>query len=68
MNKSEFAKILKNARESAGVSKCELTRRTGFTRMAIQNWEKGIKNITLENADKLLKALGAELTIGGKNE
>lgn len=31
-----------------------------------KRWEQGVKSISLQNADKLLKALGVELTIGGK--
>lgn len=66
MNKKKFAIVLKSARESAGINKCELSRKTGFSVRVIQYWEQGKQGISLENADKILKALGVELTIGGK--
>lgn len=66
MNKEKFAIVLKNARESAGVNKCELSRKTGFSVRAIHYWEKGEQRISLEDADKILKALNVELKIGGK--
>lgn len=65
MDKTTFSKILRNVRESKGITKCELAKRTGFSRQAIHNWEKGTDSISLENADKLLKALGATMMIGG---
>lgn len=65
MDKESFARFFKKARESKGVSKYALAKKTGFTYRAIVNWEQGKDNILLENADKLLKALGVELTIGG---
>lgn len=63
-HKKEFAEILSKNRKLRGLSQRELAERTGFTVRAIQYWEKGVKNISLENADKLLKALGTEITIG----
>lgn len=65
MNKTEFSKLLAETREEKGISQRELARRTGFTTRAIQYWETEGRQITLENADKLLKALGVEITIGG---
>ena len=66
MNRQEFAKILKKAREEENITQIELAHKTGFTNRSIIFWEQGKKNISLENADKLLKALGVEITIGGK--
>ena len=40
--------------------------KAGFTMRAVQYWEHGTKNITLENAAKLLDALGMEITIQDK--
>lgn len=68
MDKYQFAKMLKKARESKHIGKSELARVSGFSRQAIHNWEKGIDSISLENADKLLKALGVEIKIGGKTQ
>lgn len=65
MDRQEFAKILRKAREEKNITQLELAHRTGFTNRSIIFWEQGKKNISLENADKLLKALGIEITIGG---
>lgn len=66
MDKYEFAKILKNSREEKNVTQHELACKTSLTERSIIYWEQGVKSISLQNADKLLKALGVELTIGGK--
>ena len=68
MNKTRFSELLKTTREERGLSKCALADLSGFTRQAIHKWEKGIESISLENADKLLTALGVEITIGKKTE
>ena len=65
MDRQEFAKILRKAREEKNITQLELAHRTGFTNRSIIFWEQGKKNISLENADKLLKALDIEITIGG---
>lgn len=67
MIKKNFGKILKKARENKGISQRELARMVGVDKRSIIYWEQGKQNISLENADKLLKALGIEITIGGKN-
>lgn len=64
MHIKEFSKFLRESRKQKGFSQSELARKSGFTRRAIQYWEKGEKSISLENADKLLKALGIQLIIG----
>ena len=68
MNRQELSKILRKVREEKNITQSELARRTGFTNRSIIFWEQGKKNISLENADKLLKALGIEITIGGKHK
>lgn len=64
MHINEFAGILLKSRKQKGFSQSELAKKSGFTKRAIQYWEKGEKSISLENADKLLKALGVQITIG----
>ena len=64
MRINEFAEILLKSRKQKGFSQSELAKKSGFTKRAIQYWEKGEKSISLENADKLLKALGVQITIG----
>lgn len=65
MIKKNFGEILRKTRQSKGLSQSELAQQTGVTKRSIIFWEQGASNITLENADKLLKALGVEITIGG---
>ncbi|MDE7390635.1 MAG: helix-turn-helix domain-containing protein [Lachnospiraceae bacterium] len=65
MDRCEFAKILRNGRIRKKLTQTELAERGGLTLRAVQYWEQGQKNISLENADKLLKALGVEIKIGG---
>lgn len=64
MDSNTFAEILKTAREKKGISQIELAKMTGLTVRSIIYWEQGKANITLKNADKLLKALGVVITIG----
>lgn len=64
MHIKEFSKILRENRKQRGISQNELAKKAGFTKRAIQYWEKGEKSISLENADKLFKALGVQITIG----
>lgn len=64
MHIKEFSKILRENRKQRGISQSELAKKAGFTKRAIQYWEKGEKSISLENADKLFKALGIQITIG----
>lgn len=64
MHIKEFSKILRENRKQRGISQSELAKKAGLTKRAIQYWEKGEKSISLENADKLFKALGIQITIG----
>ena len=66
MHIKEFSIILRDSRKQKGFSQSELAKKAGFTKRAIQYWEKGEKSISLENADKLLKALGIQITIGAQ--
>lgn len=65
MTKKNFGKIIRRSRESQGISQRELAQRANVSMRSIVFWEQGAINITLENADKLLKALGVEVKIGG---
>lgn len=64
MHIKEFSKFLRESRKQKGFSQSELAKKSGFTKRAIQYWEKGKKSISLENADRLLTALGVEIKIG----
>ena len=60
----DFGKIIKEKREIKGISRMKLAELSGFTDRAIAYWEYGERQISLENADRLLKALGTTLSIG----
>lgn len=64
MHRKEFAEIILENRKKKNISQKQLAEKAGFTLRAIQYWEKGMKNISLENADKLLKALEIKIMIG----
>lgn len=64
MYKRMIAELIRKQRNLQGITQRELAERSGFTLRSIQYWEQGKNSISLENADKLLKALGVELTIG----
>lgn len=66
MDRKQFGDLLKRTREIKGLTKTELAQRSGFTLRAVQYWEQGNKNITLENTVRLLNALGLELVITEK--
>lgn len=66
MDKEIFSQIIAKAIKLSGMNKCEISRKTGFSRYSIIKWEKGETSISLENADKLLKVLGVEIKIGYK--
>ncbi len=68
MDVFNFAEFLRKERVKKGITQEELARRSGFTRIAVSYWENEQKKITLQNADRLLKALGVQLTIGRKDE
>lgn len=60
--KVQFGKIIKRLRANAGLSQEELAYRAGMHRTYIGIIERGEKNITLENAYKISKALNIPLS------
>lgn len=68
MNGKEFGELIRAERVKKGITQTELAKMSGFTRVAINYWEHQSRAITLENADRLLKALDIEVRIGKKNE
>lgn len=67
MDAAEITKLINQERIRQGMSINELARRTGVSVSNASYWLTG-GGITLENADKALKALGIEVTIGGTDE
>ena len=66
MDKTSFRNFLKNARESAEMTQKELVKKAGFSDRAISMWKNGTREISLYNADRLLKSLGQPFVIGTK--
>ena len=63
---SEFAQILKDARLKSGLTNKEFAAKLKTSTAVIWRWEKGLHVPTIEMADKVLKALGMTMTIGGR--
>lgn len=66
MDRKTFGIALRKARMAKNLTQTQLAKKAGFTMRAVQYWEHGSKNITLENAAKLLDALGMEIIIQDK--
>ena len=65
MSKSEqIFLLIDEGRNKQGMSKAELAQLIGCTQRAIRYWERGERSISLDMADKALKALGLSATIG----
>lgn len=54
----------KEEREKQKMSQKELAERADVTRRAVIYWENGQMKPSLENADKIFRALGISVTIG----
>lgn len=67
MNSNEILALIKTECERQGVSINELSRRVGVSSSNARYWLIG-GGITLEKADKALKALGLTATIGKEPE
>jgi transcriptional regulator with XRE-family HTH domain len=57
-----FATNLRAAREKVGISQEELASRAGLHRTYVGSVERGERNISLKNIERLAKALGVEAT------
>lgn len=66
VEKESFGALLRESRKEKGMSQADLSELTGFTIRVISLWENGRHDISLKNADTVLKALGATMTIGGE--
>lgn len=64
MEEHRFGKILQNERKKRGISQAKLAEMTGLTIRAISYWENGKRKMTLENADKVFKALNTKIIVG----
>lgn len=60
----KIGKLIEKERIKSNITKSKLAKMVGCTSRAIHYWENGKRSISLENADKVLKALGTTITIG----
>lgn len=62
--KENIGLLIKQIRTKNNISRTELAKKAGCTRKAIEYWEKGQRTMSIENADKIFKALDISVTIG----
>lgn len=60
----DFGNIIKNERKKQGISQKKLAEAAGVTTRAVIYWENGQRQISIENADRILKALNITIKIG----
>lgn len=59
-----IAKLIKQERMKQELSYEEIAKRVGVTSRSIRLWEKQERSISLENADKIMKALNVSIVVG----
>ena len=59
-----IGEIAKSERIKQGISQKKLAEAAGVTARSIIYWENGQRNMSIENADKIFKALNMSVTIG----
>ena len=60
----KLCELIKRGRRAIDISKTQLAEKVGCTARAIEYWESGERKISLENADKVFKALDITVCIG----
>lgn len=56
--------MISTERIKNNLSREKLAQKVGCTSRAIEYWESGKRSISLDNADKIFKALNVKITIG----
>lgn len=59
-----IAELIKQERMKQELSYEEIAKRVGVTSRSIRLWEKQERSISLENADKIMKALNVSIVVG----
>ena len=62
-----LGEIMKRERVKQGLSQQRLAELAGVTDRAISLWETGKREMRVDSADKVFKALGVSVVIGGEN-
>jgi transcriptional regulator with XRE-family HTH domain len=60
----KLGELIRKGRKAKDISKSQLSQIVGCTTRAIDYWESGERKISLENADKIFKALDMTVCIG----
>ena len=60
----KVGEYLKEQRERQGLSHAKLAEAAGVSKRSLIYWEQGQRDMGVENADKVLRALGVSLKIG----
>lgn len=55
---------LKEQREQRGLSHAKLAKAAGVSKRSLIYWEQGERDMSVENADRVLRALGTSFKIG----
>ena len=63
-----LGKILQEEREKQRLSKKQLAKMANVSDTIISYWESGKREMTVKNADKIFKALGVVISIGGEKD
>lgn len=64
----DYGKFLKEKREAANMTRKDLASKAGVSKRSIYCWENGDRNMTLEHADRVFKALGVSIVIGKEGD
>lgn len=60
----KVGQYLKEQREQRGLSHAKLAKVAGVSKRSLIYWEQGERDPSVENADKVLRALGTSYKIG----
>lgn len=60
----KVGEYLKEQREQQGISHAKLAKAAGVSKRSLIYWEQGERDMSVENADKVFRALGVSMRIG----
>ena len=60
--KKKYGERLRQLRKTKGLSQEEMAFRSGLHRTYVSDLERGTRNVSLENIEKIAKVLGLELS------